>query len=192
MKNNLLLIFLCLILVGCVCKDEIIASYKLNDFERTLIPYTSFQDIKYIDAEGTVYFGHSQPLLRTTESYKSGPESCGRTEFEQITNFLSFYGKDFILSLELARREQTFFEITSFSDEKPKLRGGFILACTGLFNKEIKERLTDINTAGFHFENVLVFQNCRSSSLIDTILYSKANGVEFIKFHDDTWLKLKQ
>jgi len=59
---------------------------------------------------------------------------------------------------------------------------------------ELSELETDVNIAGFTFTNVLKLdqENTIDHAIwdIETIIYSKERGIEFILFRNQTWLKL--
>lgn len=58
---------------------------------------------------------------------------------------------------------------------------------------ELNQLTTNETIQGFTFTNVLKLQQTNNSEHaiwdIETILYSKTNGIEFILFRDNTWLK---
>lgn len=194
MKLHKITLILFLIISGC-CKDEIVQSNKLNEFEKSLIPYISYQELTFIDNEGNTFIANSQPKEIIIDTDREGPESCRLTEYEEETNFLNFPSKDILLKLELRANYGTYFSLTvaSESDNNNNNNNGrFDLACEGLFNLSIEERLTDLSINQFDFQNILVFQNCSESTEIEQIIYSTINGIEFIEFSDGKWLKLNE
>jgi len=190
MKNYILIIFFFTIISGC-CKDELVESYGLNEFEKTLIPYNSLQDLKFIDEEGNIFIANSQPKESVLDLDRAGPESCEITEFEVETSFLDFQSKNISIKLELVASDFTDF-ILRTSNSTPNLNERFDLACEGLFSMTIEERLTNLTIDSFEYQNVLVFQNCSESIQIEKIIYSLVNGIEFIKFNEGKWLKLNE
>ena len=191
MKNFILTIFFLAIISGC-CKDELVASYKLNPFEKTLIPYNSLQDLEFIDEDGNIFIANSQPKESILDLDRAGPESCELTEFEVETSSLKFQTKNILIELELVANYDTYFVLINTGTMPTKTYEQFDLACEGLFNTPIEERLTNLTINSFEFQNVLEFQNCSESSQIEMIIYSLVNGIEFIKFRDGTWLKLNK
>ena len=158
-KVFLILLFATLITSGC-CRDEIVDSYRLNQFEKTLIPYNTYEELKFINEEENIVIINSQPKTTSISSDRYGPESCRLFETEATSTYL------YIPNLELR------------------------LACVGLFDRDIEERFTDISIGEFNFQNIVVFQDCQGYSPITQIIYSIENGVEFIEFSNGKWLKL--
>ena len=188
MKFNKLAFIALLIVSGC-CEDEIVESYRFNEFEKNLIPYTSFEELRFIDNEGNTFVNNSQPKDHVVDVDRAGPESCQLTEYEQETNFLYFQSQDILFKFELTTHYETNFTLTSTS-ESTENNGRFELACAGLFGSSIEERLTDLSIDQFDFQNVLVFQDCSESTEIERIVYSPVKGVEYLEFRDGRWLKL--
>ena len=191
MKKILFLIAVTLLFYGCGCEDEIVESYKLNEFEKSLIPYESYQELSFIDDEGNTFIANSQPKENIIDTNRAGPESCRLTEYEEETNFLNFQSKNILIKLELTADNFTYFSL-GITSENSDNNGLFDLACEELFNLSIQERLTDISINQFEFQNVLVFQNCSESTEIERIVYSNINGIEFIEFNNGKWLKLNE
>lgn len=191
MKKVIPLIVTILLVYSCGCKDEIVESFRLSEFEKTLIPYTSHEEISYIDDEGAIFIANSQPKESIIDTRRAGPDSCMLTEYEEETNLLNFQSKDILIELRLTASNSRRFSITTRSDNSNN-NGRFDLACTGLFDVSIEERLTDVSINQFDFQNVFVFQNCSETSGIERIIYSNSNGIEYIEFTDGKWLKLNQ
>lgn len=190
MKFYQLTFILFFIISGC-CKDEIVESYRLNEFEKTLIPYNSYQELSFTDNDGNIVVANSQPKESLIDTERAGPDSCKLTEYELETNFLNFPSKDILLKLELRAHYDTYFSLSSTS-ENTNNNEQFNLACEELFNLSIEERLTNISINDFDFQNILVFQNCSESTEIERIVYSPINGIQFIEFSDGKWLKLNE
>lgn len=188
MKFYKLSFILFLIISGC-CKDEIVESYRLNEFEKSLIPYTSYQELTFIDDEGNTFIANSQPKESLIDTGRAGPESCRLTEYEKETTILNFQSKGLFIKLELTADYFTHFSLEITSNNSAN-NGLFDLACEGLFNLSIQERVTDTSINQFDFQNVLIFQNCSESTEIKRIIYSTINGIEFIEFNNGKWLKL--
>ncbi len=191
MKKILPLFAITLLIYSCICEDEIVESYKLNEFEKSLIPYTSYQELGFVDDEGNTFIANSQPKESIIDTNRAGPESCRLTEYEEETNFLNFQSKGILIKLELTADNFTYFSL-GITSENSDNNGLFDLACEGLFNLSIQERLTDISINQFDFQNVIVFQNCSESTEIERIIYSNINGIEFIEFNDGKWIKLNE
>lgn len=67
------------------------------------------------------------------------------------------------------------------------------LATSSNQSKELDELTSDIDLAGFSFKNVLQLSQINNSQFavwdVETIIYSKQNGIELILFRNNTWLK---
>lgn len=190
MKFYKVTLILFLIISGC-CKDKIVESNRLNEFEKSLIPYISYQELTFIDDEENTFIANSQTKEIIIDTDRAGPESCRLTEYEKETNFLNFPSKDILLKLELTANYDTYFSLT-ITSESTNNNGRFDLACEGLFNLSIEERLTDLSIYQFNFQKILIFQNCSESTDIERIIHSTINGIEFIEFNDGKWFKLNE
>ncbi len=188
---QLILVFLFLLFTGC-CQDEIVGSFRLNTFEKKLIPYTSFQEISFMDNEGNTFIANSQPKESIVDRDRAGPESCLITEFEEESNFLNFQSKGLLIQLRLIADGVTYFSLTSRSATTPENNGKFDIACENLFEESIEERLTSTTFGEFNFQNVLIFQDCTGSSAIERIISSPQKGIEFIEFNNGDWFKLTE
>lgn len=188
MKFYKIIVVFLLIFSGC-CKDEIVKIYRLNNFEKSLIPYNSYQELSFIDDEGNMIIANAQPKESIIETRRPGPESCQLTEYEKEKSSLNFPFNDIVIRLDLESGSSTHFTLIA-SSENTFNNGNFEIACEGLFNFSIQERLTDVSINEFDFQNVLIFQDCRESTEILQIVYSSINGVEFIEFKDGKWFKL--
>ncbi|WP_289040500.1 hypothetical protein [uncultured Zobellia sp.] len=188
MKLYKLSFLLFLVLGGC-CKDEIVESKELNEFEKSLIPYNSFQELNFIDEQGNTVIANSQPKESIFDKRRAGPESCRLFEYEREINSLNFQSQNILIKIELNNESLTDFFLTVIREHAlPNEK--FDLACDELFSLTIQERLTNLTVNQFDFENILVFQNCSESAEIVKIIYSPTNGIEFIEFDNGTWLKL--
>ena len=190
MKLDKITLILFFIISGC-CNDEIVESFRLNEFEKSLIPYDSYNELTFIDNDGNTFIANSQAKESIIDTSRPGPESCQLTEYEYETNFLDFQSKDILIKLELSSLYDTSFSLSLTSDNSDN-NGVFYLSCEGLFNLSIEERLTDISINQFDFQNVLIFQNCSESTEIERIVYSNINGIEFIEYNNGKWLKLSE
>lgn len=187
-KFCFILFFAIFIFSGC-CKDEIVNSYRLGQFEKTLIPYNTNNQLKFNDEEGNVVIFNSQPKVTNITVDRYGPESCRLFETETTKTHLYIPSLELRLDIILSSFSNTLFTIRTLNQDS-SLNASFELACIGLTDRNIEERFIDISIAQFDFQNVLVFQDCQGYSQIDQIIYSIENGIEFIQFSDGKWLKL--
>lgn len=189
MKKIIILILTLVLISGC-CDREIVASYRFNEFEKNLIPYDKFEDYFFINNIGEKFVIRSQPKTSSIERETPGPESCAVTEFPVESNYLRFGPLDLLVKFNLAKRGDTFFTLITTSELHPEFNQRFRLACKGLFEKDIKDRLTTISVHELHFEDILIFKSCEPDAAIKQIFYSPENGIEFIDFANGNWLKL--
>ncbi len=181
-------LFATLITSGC-CRDEIVDSYRLNQFDKTLIPYNTYEELKFINEEGNIVIINSQPKTTSISSDRYGPESCRLFETEAARTYLYIPYMELGLDIIVSSFSSTAFTIRTLNQDA-SLNASFDLACVGLFDRSIEERFTNISIGEFNFQNIVVFQDCQGYSPITQIIYSIENGVEFTEFSDGKWLKL--
>ncbi len=187
-KFYFILFFAIFIFSGC-CRDEIVDSYRLGQFEKTLIPYNNNDQLKFKNEEENIVIINSQPKVTNITTDRYGPDSCRLFETETTKTNLYIPSMGLRLDIVLSAFSNTFFTISTLNQDS-SLNASFELACIGLFDRSIEERFTNISIAQFNFQNVLVFKDCQGYSPIDQIIYSIENGIEFIQFSDGKWLKL--
>ena len=195
MKNmkpyfKLTFILLMIGLTGC-CNEELIDSYLLPEFEKSLIPFNDYQDLIYINETGQNIKASTQPKIINLERDYRGPESCEYWEYETISNFINFTESGFLIRLGVG----TFNDLTAFGLEYviPNSDNSENEYFDELINPT-NEQVVDINLYGFEFKNVYVFKNnfLNENSKIELILYSsEGKGVELISYIDGKFLKLK-
>jgi len=192
MKIYLKLISILLImgLSGC-CNEELIDSYLLSDYEKSLIPFNDYQDLIYINENGQNVKASTQPRIIDLERDYRGPESCEYWEIESLSNYINFIENNFTIRLGMNRfNDLTFFGLEYVILDSDNSENEYF---NGLMNPT-NEQVIDINLNGFEFKNVYVFNNnyLNENSKIELILYSsEGKGVELISFLDGKFLKLK-
>jgi len=158
----------------------------LNEFEKSLIPYKSYQEFNFIDEEGNTFIATSQPQENIVKVRHINPHGCDQEEVETITSALNFDSKDLVIDIIL---EANFIANMTLQRDSNRL-SPFILTCDFDYNKQIQEHLQNITIHGFEFQNVLIFEHCSKNSQINRIIYSTTNGIEFIEFNYGKWFKL--
>ena len=183
-------ILLILVVYGC-CNGELIDTYLLSDYEKSLIPFIDYQDLIYTNENGQQIKATTQPRIMKLERDYRGPESCEYWEAESISNFIGFPESGSAIKLSIG----TFSDLTSFSLEYviPNSDNSENEYFEGLINPS-NEKAVNISLHGFEFEKVFVLNNnyLNENSKIELILYSsEGKGVELISFIDGKFLKLK-
>jgi len=177
-------------LSGC-CNEELIDSYLLSDYEKSLIPFNDYQDLIYINENGQNVKASTQPRIIDLERDYRGPESCEYWEIESLSNYINFIENNFTIRLGMNRfNDLTFFGLEYVILDSDNSENEYF---NGLMNPT-NEQVIDINLNGFEFKNVYVFNNnyLNENSKIELILYSsEGKGVELISFLDGKFLKLK-
>lgn len=54
----------------------------LTDFEQTLVPYLTFQNLNFIDEEGNTFIANSSPQENIVEVRYTERYGCGEVEFD--------------------------------------------------------------------------------------------------------------
>ncbi len=85
MKKIFLYILLCIITIGCTCK-ETLTVYSLTDQEKTLNPYQHNEVIRWVDNANSTYTG----VVTRKEDYNDMGNNCNRIEFQRIINYITF------------------------------------------------------------------------------------------------------
>ncbi|GHA22989.1 hypothetical protein GCM10007103_00060 [Salinimicrobium marinum] len=178
------------ILLSSCCEEAIVASFKLNEAEKNLIPFTEFSRLRYEDQDGLQVVGLTQPRESKLSVESHGPESCDATEYEKVSNFIGFEDKDFVFQLTLEKwSDLLLFELYKGILDTPS-REFFSLTCEG-FSGFRKELFVDVSVGEFDFQNVLIFNDCTGISEVNRIIYSKEKGIEFIEYDNGNYLKLE-
>lgn len=88
-----------------------------TDFEQTLVPYSSFQNLNFTDEEGNTFIASSSPQENIVEVRYAAPHGCDEIEFETSTSTLRFDSQDLFLNILLEAAEPSFIEFEIQSDE---------------------------------------------------------------------------
>jgi len=191
-QSNLFTKYYALILIlfvsGC-CEQELTERYLLSDYEKSLVAYTSYDSITYVDETGQNLVTTTQPRIIQLNKNQPGPESCEYWETETLNNFINFIDSGFTIELNLTMyREDVDLRLCYWVDESQGSDNEFFT----ILQNPTGQKAENINLMGFEFKEVFVFNNRDDNGKVDQILYSsKGKGVEFISFSDGTYLKLK-
>ncbi len=190
MKKIILGLFIGILIISC-CEDQVVASYKLNQSERNLIPFTDFKRLNYKDQNNDKLIGLTQPKKYEIETDRDGPESCDLREFESMDNFIAFENRDFVFRLSVSKLNETvIFQMDKSILDSINSQEYFSLDCesSSIYYEEL---ITDISLQNFDFENILIFSDCDNISEINRVIYSKEKGIEFIEYDNNNYIKLE-
>ncbi|WP_157632548.1 hypothetical protein [Cochleicola gelatinilyticus] len=182
--KKILLFIISITIFGCGCNDDGFESFELTEFERSLIPFTTEQNVQFINQESELL--DATITAKTIDNFNlnsSDDESCMVTLVESHRNqlILNGTGQDFFVFVQKSRN-LTEFIITS------GVRDFAIDGCETNF-ETIVQATTNYTSDGFSFENVFILENCGTENLISTFIYSSQNGIEFIKYDNGNYLK---
>ncbi len=193
MKIHLKLISILLItaLSGC-CNEELIDTYLLSDYEKSLIPFNDYQDLIYINEKGIQIKATSQPRIIEMNRVNPGHENCEYWKVESISNFINFTEIGFSIQLNIGTINDltSIFGLEYVIPDSDNSQNEYFDELINPTNGQV----VDLNFYGFDFKNVYVFNNnfLNKNSKIDFILYSsEGKGVELISYIDGKYLKLK-
>ena len=178
--RNLLFFITLTILSGCGCTDDVILDYQLTDFEKSLIPFDSDTEVEFItDAQVIIKALNTAKTIEVMDLNFSDDESCMSTLIEIQENELRFENGGRQFGYRVAKNFGNTSNIGATD--------GIISYGVEETNTEsLEERLTNISTDGFEFNNVIVLNSIDNS----TFIVCKANrGIEFIKNSDGSYLK---
>jgi len=175
-------------LTAC-CEPELIASYLLTDYEKSLITTTDYHDLIYLESSGQRFLATTQPRERVINTQSERGEKCGYTEHERIWTFINFERKGFSIKVEIDLADGQNFWLYKYANDSASRDAEFNLNCGG--NPiPFEYQITDISISGFNFRNVFVFEDCSKKSDMTRIIYSAKNGIEFIEFKNGDYYKL--
>ncbi len=190
MKKIILLVFFGILLISC-CEDEIVASYRLNESERNLIPFSEYSRLNYKNQNGENLIGLTQPKENKISIVNSEPETCDLREYESMTNFIAFENRGFVFEIVLnkANDDLLFFEINESILDSVNSQKKLLLDCerASIYREEY---IVNASVMGFNFDNVFIFKDCDNTSEIKQIVYSKERGIEFIEYDNENYIKL--
>ncbi|AIY12614.1 hypothetical protein [Cellulophaga baltica] len=182
--------FILFFLISGCCKDVIENTYTLNDFDKTIIPYTTSQELLFTDNNGVEVLALSTPRISTIEARRDGPDSCRITEIEEVSSTLTFSAIDLTLDIIVTAAIDRAFGINTLTSMDTSYVNSFQLSCEAIVDMPLEAQVTAYSKHDFDFENVFVFQDCTENSSIENIVFSVSRGVVFIAFTDGRYLKL--
>ncbi|WAC03731.1 hypothetical protein N7U66_10045 [Lacinutrix neustonica] len=162
MKKILSLFTIVILIYSCGCDDEIVYSNKLTEFEKSLIPYTAFDNSYFLDENGNSIRASFDPRKFEIYTDRPGPESCQLQEYENLNGAVRFISKDLELTLELnTLYERRQFKINEYYYGNDNLGINFFQNCeNGLENNPFDNRLENITLLNFEFTDVIILEDC--------------------------------
>lgn len=182
MKNSYIILILLIIFTGC-CQNEIIQTSFLSESEKHIIPYTSFQNLNFVDDEGTIFTATTSPAENEIITEYVYPHGCEQKEVEILKSSLSIPLKDLNINIELRADDRN--SLSVLNSTYP-----YGYACQSSYDYHIQELYMDITLYEFEFKNVILFEDCSVGGEVERIIYSTTNGIEFIELTYGRWLKL--
>jgi hypothetical protein len=182
-----------LTLSGCCNKLELMDSYSLSEFEKSLVPFTDCRDLVYYNEKGERIKASTQPRTINIQRWSPGPESCHYEEYEELNNFINFWDDGFSIQIDLSSANgYTSFGIKYVISGNIAATEILNIERAPFFERPLLENSKDTILNDFEFKKVFVFNNPDVNNRVKTILFSaEGNGVEFISFTDDAYLKLE-
>jgi hypothetical protein len=184
--KKLLALGILLIITSCGCQDDGTDNFLLSEFENGIIPFQSTTSVLFIDENNDQFMGsYSEKQSEIIDLDIGDDESCSSTNIETQFIVLSIPDKSLNLEITLGkvRGNRTTFTIENI----PEILS--VENCSGLI-ENIEGKLTDVNIQGFEFNMIYDFNACEISDEIKRIIYSRNNGIEFIEFNNDSYLRL--
>ena len=182
------LMFFILLFTSC-CKDQIVNSFLLTDFEKEIIPYSGGENFTFVNENGESITAVSTPVERITDTERPGPESCDLSEYQMLNSRLRFQSLQFDIAIEITSLFGSKMQLRDIRYGEYDFRRFYLEREYGEL-PTIEESLKDISIADFHFENVLVFRNYDESSELHRIIISPQIGIVFIEYNNGNYLKI--
>ena len=184
--KTLLNLGILLLIISCGCPDDGTDNFMLSEFENGIIPFQLATSVNFIDENTTQFSGSYSEKQTIVQDIDSGnDEECFATNIETQFIILSIPNENLSLEITLGktRGNRTTFTI----EDIPNVFA--IDECFGIV-ENLEQKLTNVTVDGFQFNSVYEFKPCSENSTITRIIYSRENGIEFIKMSDDSYLKL--
>lgn len=180
MKKTFILSLISLFFLNCVCRNTEEGQMLINESNKAFFNDNSTRN-KYITQEQLTIDSEFNGMQYSYSQSRNGAESCSYITYEKGIERLQI--GNYIGEIKI--------NVSSFGIE---LNNNTIYnrLYTSEFNISLDEIVEDITIADFYFENVIILKqlsNNESNHDIDTIIYSKTNGIEFILFEDGSWYK---
>ena len=189
MKNITYLLIILFSITGC-CRDQIVASYKLSENDKNLIPFEQDSTLSYISQQDISFSAKAQQRKLEIIEERIGADSCDLWAIDELKSsiFINTFELEFEFMLSRGFQEdqlilsmKRLFKNGTHQDYQIVNSEG-----SNFFNPDL---FTNIEINGFHFNDVLIF-NTQLTSSINRVIYSPENGIEYIDFDDGRYLKL--
>ena len=189
LKKGAIICLIGFLISGC-CVNKKETAFKIPEEKKQLVPFSQDTSLRYISQQNE-YFRASAKQRRTSIiKDKPGPDSCDTWAFDVVSSSVFIYIFELNFEIQLSRGfvedELRLSILQTWSDgNKQEFQIGNCEELTFVSADLFK----DVEINGFSFNNVLVFKSCYSSS-IDQLIYSAENGIEYVQFSDNRYLKL--
>lgn len=181
MKNAFFLLLISLFLHSCKCEREEVGRDLLITENKEYLN-TNKRIVEYYNQDNVIVKANFDGAKSVISEDREGPEVCSYITTEKgEENFVfgSYVGKIIYRNMALM------VTLYNNDDNSVLFIQDFI---SGIYNS----KLETVQINGFTFENVLVLdknEHETPNGLVNKIIYSKTNGIEFILFEDGTWYK---
>ena len=172
---------------GC-CKPELIGSYLLTDYQKSMITVTTYHEKIYTDKSGERFVASTQPKETIIYTENPGEEGCKYSDHQRMWTFLNFQSKGFVIKIEIDGSCEACFRL--YKIDTGAAFGDWLDLTNSETDLPLKERFTNISVLGFDFKNVLVFVPQNKDSKIKQMLYSPEKGIEFIEYVNGDYFNL--
>ena len=160
-------------------------TYRLTEYEKSLIPFKAFTEIPYENELGELVVANTQPRDLELMSNHTIPENFEYFEYETIENFNNFIDLGFSIELNMVKFE-TFTSFTMAYVESGNTSAREKLQELSDFSENDSET---VNFMGTEIRGVFVFSNPDSNGNIAFVCYSSiGRGIELIQFSDGQYL----
>ena len=184
-------LIICFIMSGC-CNEDLTGSYELSDYSKSLVPFTDYNELNYINELGQRKIATTQPRIIETKTDKPGPESCQYSEYETLSNFINFQNPEFSVQIDmLSNNGKASFGIRYLEVGNDNSIENFDLENYNISMDDYKEAKKDTTIFDFTFNEVYIFSNEENRKIKTIIFSSTGRGIEFIEFKDGSFLKLE-
>ncbi|MDO6517774.1 hypothetical protein [Zobellia uliginosa] len=187
-KYILTSLILVLIVTGCdKCDGD--KNNLLSDKEKGLIPFSADTSVNFTNnTSETVIGNYSQKENEITNLDSGNDGDCSATNVEREYATLELSGLElgFNIVVRKGRSNELIFVLSQSDDNNARFA---VDDCDGIVG-DLNNSLRNISAQGFEFTDVFVLNSCTENSMVQRVLYSSTNGIEFIEFSDGDYLML--
>lgn len=181
MKQKIINLLLCSILLTSCCSAEIIGRYPLTDEVKEILPYyTKIKTVKWQNETGSIFTGIVDNY--SEDNYVLSLNECDQEEYKSVKTVLYINNESYQITVT-SNKAPDFASLEIIRTQKGKATyfgAGFPVTA-----------FTDVEYNNIEFKNVIVARVSITSyeQKESLIFYSKTNGIEYIFFEDGSWYK---